>query len=414
MLCGGKVDVFGAGNCSLCSWASPGSVSGHEIRHSFHFNFGHVYEHVAFRLVVNITTLTLLQPPFLSLAMSSSETFSPNTDVADQRDQLAEPTKPIPELPPPLSESLFHNTILEYAPCEEPDCILVSLEGVEFRTRKDLLATASGTFTDMFLASHSDNTDHRDERIELLETSHTISLLLTIVHSPPITFPPRERVQFEVGTPEPDVRREVANSPSPPGLLPFENVRELLHPIAQKYTFTDELVRVLKSHLSLHVVRHPLEVYTLACGLMVGVDEQVEEMKQLASDASQYLHSPTLSSLPVSTARKFPTAESFATLLRLQMFRMERLQRVLQDTKNTVFPFDYNMCKDHGVMTRKLWEARKKTLEVELDAGTDLALQMGNTVLPAVRHCERCCDGVTAAVEMIRVRLEKLILAREC
>jgi hypothetical protein len=345
--------------------------------------------------------------------MSSDEASSPSAGIADQRDQLAEPSKPIPALSPTLSESLFHNAILEYEPCEEPDCTLISLEGTAFRTRKDLLTAASDIFKDMFLGSHSDNANGQEECIELLETSHTISLLLTVVHSPPITFPPRERVKFEVGKPEPDVRREIADFPSPPGLLPFENIRELLHPLAQKYTLANELVKALKSHLALHMVRYPLDVYVLACGLMVGVDEQVEEMKQLASDASQYLHSPTLSTFALSTVRKFPTAESFATLLRLQMFRIERLKRVLRDTKNTVFPFDYNMCKDHGAMTRKLWEARKKTLEAELDAGTDLALQMGNTVSPAVRHCDKCSHGVTAAVEMIRVRSKQHFLERE-
>lgn len=336
--------------------------------------------------------------------MSSDEPSSPSAGIAGQRDQLAEPTQPIPTLPPALSESLFHNVILEYELCEEPDCTLMSLEGTAFCTRKDLLTAASDTFKDMFLASHPDSANRQEERIELLETSHVVSLLLTVVHSPPITFPPRQRVKFEVGKPEPDVRRETADSLPPPGLLPFENVRELLHPLAQKYAFTTDLVKALKSHLALHMVRYPLDVYILACGLMVGVDEQVEEMKELASDTSQYLHSPTLSELSLSTVRKFPTAESFATLLRLQMFRLEKLKRVLRDTKNTVFPFDYNICKDHGTMTRKLWEARKKTLEAELDAGTDLALQMGNIVSPAVRHCDRCSHGVTAAVEMIRVR----------
>lgn len=327
-------------------------------------------------------------------------------DISDQFDELAEPGKPIPELPPTISESLFHNAILEYEPCDEPDCTLVSLEGAKFHTRKDLLTTASETFKDMFAASNSGDADPREPSVELLETSHTISLLLMVIHSPPVTFPPREPVKFVVGKPEANIRQEVAGSP-PPGLLPFESVRELSYPLAQKYAFTDKLIRALKSHLALYMVRYPLDVYTLACRLRFEVDGQSDEMAQLASDTSQYLHSPTLTSLPLSATRKFPTAESFATLLRLQMFRMERLQQVLQDTKNTVFPFDYNMCKDHGTMTRKVWEAKKKTLEGELDAGTDLALQMGQSVLPTVRHCEKCTHGVTAAVEMIRVRFGK-------
>jgi hypothetical protein len=333
--------------------------------------------------------------------MASDDASS--ADVADQRDQLAEPSKPIPELPPALSESLFHNIVLEYQPCEDANYTLISLEGTLFHTRTDLLATASGTFKDTFAASG--NASRQEENsLELLETSHTISLLLTVVHSPPVTFPPRERVKFEVGKPDLDVRREVAESPNPQGLLPFENVRELLHPLSEKYAFTDELVRALKSHLALHAVRYPLDVYTLACALAVGSDEQAEEMKQLASDASQYLHSPTLSSRPLSVVRRFPTAESFATLLRLQMFRIERLQQVLRNTGTVVFPYDYGMCKDHGSMTRKTWEAKKQALETELDAGTDIASQMRDTVLHTVRHCDKCAHGVTAAVDMIQVR----------
>lgn len=337
---------------------------------------------------------------------------SPNDSPASSvwnlgdHDRLAEPSQPIPELPPTISESRFHNTTPEYAPCEDPDCTLVSVEGRKFLTRKDLLGVASDTFRDMFEASDPPPSPEPQHPIELPETSHTISLMLSVVHSVPITFPQRERVKFQVGKPEPDVRREAANVPPPEGLLPFENVRELLRPLAEKYAFNAALVRALKTHLAQHIMRYPMDVYVLASALEIGALEREEqrEMRLIASDASQYLHSPTLTSLPLSTARKFPSAESYAALLRLQLYRTDKLKEILRDSKTSgVFPFDYNICKDHGVMTRKVWEARKKTLQDELDAGTDLAVQMGNTVLPAVRHCDKCSQGVTAAVEMIRV-----------
>lgn len=340
----------------------------------------------------------------------SSPNGSPASSIwnLNDHDQLAEPTQPVQDLPPTVSESLFHNTVLAYEPCIDSDCTLVSVQGTKFITRKDLLSAASETFKDMFDTTDSPLAESQNSMIELVESSHTISLLLTVVHTTPTTFPPRERVKFEPGKPEPDIRREVATAPLPTGLLPFEIVRELLHPLAEKYAFRAELVHALKSHLAQHAVRHPLDVYVLASALALTAlePEQQREMKEVASDTSQYLHSPTLTSLPLSTIRKFPSAESYATLLRLQLYRIERFGQILRDEKTTsVFPHDYNFCKDHGVMTRKLWGARKATLGKELNAGTDIALQMGNVVLPAVRHCEKCARGVTAAVQMVQVCL---------
>src|SRR5580693_10649470 len=151
------------------------------ICHRLYFKFGHVCGHVAF---VILFMMRLSESRLLPIMSSNNPPFA-MADIVDQLDQLAEPSKPIPELPPTISESLFHNAILEYEPCEEPDCTLVSLEGAKFHTRKDLLTTASETFKDMFTASHSGDTDPRETSVELIETSHTISLLLMVMHSPP-------------------------------------------------------------------------------------------------------------------------------------------------------------------------------------------------------------------------------------
>ncbi|KAF8321614.1 hypothetical protein DL93DRAFT_2029265, partial [Clavulina sp. PMI_390] len=197
-----------------------------------------------------------------------------------------------------------------------------------------------------------------------------------------------------------------------------------LHPLSEKYAFVPELVRALKSHLAEHTIRYPMEVYMLANELTLTVGhvnpELKKEMEELASDASQYLLSPTLSSLPVSAAFQFPTAQSFAILLRLQLYRIDRLREILglpdtsrgsgstpastpsaSATTSDVFPHDYNYCSTHGSATRTIWARAKKDLASELDAGTDVGTEMGKRVLPAVRHCTKCTAGVTAAMQMI-------------
>lgn len=351
-------------------------------------------------------------------------------DTDEPIDQLAPPKDEIPPPPVAVSAAMFQNQILEFSPCVDPDCVLVSLDGSEFLSKKELLGSIFEVFADMLDAGgaskgESNDTSSSSERIELVETSHVISLLLTIAHSKPPVLPELARRKFQEGKPEADIRaaHTYEGKPPPEGLLPFENVRELIHPLGQKYQLASEVLDALRSHLGYHIPAYPLQVYTLASELAEGglvlsyspndaaltkltPSEEKKYWSALASDASQYLLTPTLTTLPLTTALKFPTAESYAALLYFQIYRIDALRALLRDTdKSIVFPYDYGICKDHVTITRKLWDRRLKTLEDELDAGTDVAEEMGKTCEPPVRHCATCSRGVKAAVEMLRVRV---------
>lgn len=363
-------------------------------------------------------------------------------------DQLASPKDAIPPPPSALSSSEFRNEVLTFDPCPDPDCILVSLDGAEFRSNKRLLGSISGVFSDMLDVGPSPpESESKDiaspepsipsepptlECIELVETSHVISLLLTIAHSSPSPLPERERRKFQVGKSEADPRTAyMYGGKSPPeALLPFEHVRELIHPLGQKYQLASTVLEALRTHLGWHTPAYPLQVYALAAELAEGAltllppstspapapattssielapGMEKQYWSMVASDASQYLLTPTLTTLPLSHSRQFPTAESYAALLTLQLFRIDALRSILRDNEKTiVFPFDYGICKDHGLITRKMWDRQKMALEDQLDAGTDVAEAMGTICEPAVRHCSVCAKGVNAAVEMLRVRI---------
>jgi hypothetical protein len=366
-----------------------------------------------------------------------------NAILLDER--LAPPSEAIPPPPTAISAGRFHNIVLDHPACEDPDCVLVTLENEEFPTRKDLLASTSQVFADMFdIASHTPpgtipakGDENTPLRIEVVETSHVLSLLLTAAHATLPILPARERRLFIVGTPDPDPKKaHIASEPPPEGLLPFEHVRELIRPIGQKYRLSPPVMKALRSQLTYHIPAYPLQVYAVASELAAGslilppsllppsVDpagpasdasekESHEESEfhpkiwsAVASDASQFLLTPTLTSRPLHIALQFPTAESYAALLYLQNHRIGAFKSILsEENKSIVFPFDYGICKDHWDVTRKLWERRKRILLDQLDAGTDVAEEMGKTCLPAVRSCETCHRGVNAAVEMLRVRV---------
>ncbi|KAF9514437.1 hypothetical protein BS47DRAFT_1295030 [Hydnum rufescens UP504] len=225
--------------------------------------------------------------------------------------------------------------------------------------------------------------------VDMAESSHTLTILLSTIHNPPRNLPPpRSRPLFKVGAPE---SYEIPFSPIP-DLIPFPLLRELLYPLADKFQFSASLTSALHSHLAAHAPTMSLETYALASFLA---------LTSIANDASQYLLEPKLSTMPLERIRLIPTADAYHCLLQLQTYRVEQLRSIL--LVEEPFPHGYLFCRAHGTATRKLWDARRNMVLHSLDGNTDVAEAM-KSVKTAVADCPDCKRGCNSSIELLRVR----------
>ena len=273
-----------------------------------------------------------------------------------------------------------------FVSCSDPDVTLRSLEGIKFLSSKSILSAGSDVFADMLGALPQES----NSIVEMAESTHSLTTLLSALHNPPrILPPPRSRPLFTVGAPE---SYEIPLSPGPiPDLLPFPRLRELLYPLADKFQFSASITSALHSHLAAHAPTLPLETYALASFL---------SLASIANDASQYLLDFKLSSMPIERVRLIPNAEAYHRLLQLQTHRVEKLRSILLEEEP--FPHGYLFCKAHGTSTRKLWDARRNVVLHSLDGNTDVAEAM-KSVKTAMASCPECARGCNSSIELLRV-----------
>ena len=261
---------------------------------------------------------------------------------------------------------------------------LRSLDGTEFRCSRTRLTEGSDLFKHMLESL----AEEKYPVIDMAEPTETLRALSDIIHDPPkMLAPPAARPKFKPGAPD------ILPPEEPPSsLIAFNELRDLLYQLADKYQFTEMLIKPLHSHLLRHARTSPLEVYSLASLL---------ELDDITSSASQFLLTPHVSTYSVEKARILTTSEAFYHLLQLQTYREVALRQILREEQ--VFPHDYLICRSHGVATRTVWEHRRQTVLDNLHAGMDVAEEM-KPCLEAVANCPACKRGVDIAVEMIRVR----------
>lgn len=273
-----------------------------------------------------------------------------------------------------------------FKPCQDSDITLRSMNGEEFLSSKTKLAAASDVFKDMFDTVQTQE-ESEQTAADTVESAHTLALLLSIIHSPPqMIAPPVTRPKFKVGAPD-----AYSTPAPPPDIIPFTHLREILYPIADKYQLSPEITEALHSHLAAHSPTLPLETYALASFL---------NLSEIANNATQYLLTPLLSTLPIERTRIIPSAEAYHVLLQLQTHRVEQLRTVLREEE--VFPHGYLFCKAHGETTRRLWDARKNIVLQNINGDTDVP-EATSSVKDAVGHCKDCKRGVNSCVEMVRV-----------
>lgn len=264
------------------------------------------------------------------------------------------------------------------------DITLRSLDGTEFRCSRARLMEGSDLFKLMFESL----IEEKNPVIDMAEPTETLKVLSNITHDPPkILSPPVARPKFKPG--EPDI---LPPEESPPSLIPFDEVRDILYQLADKYQFTEMLIKPLHSHLLRHARTSPLKVYSLATYL---------DLSEISSNASQFLLTPHVSTYSLEKVRILTTSEAFYHLLRLQTHRETALRQILREEQ--VFPHGYLICRSHGPATRTVWEHRRQTVLDNLHAGTDVAEGM-KPCLETVANCPDCKRGVNSAVEMVRVR----------
>lgn len=186
--------------------------------------------------------------------------------------------------------------------------------------------------------------------MDLNEPSHALSILLRLLHEPPVEYIPEKvaysekfQTQIPVITPK---------SAIPLPLIP------LLLRLADKYALTPPLVRTLHSHLAAHKSTFPMRVYGLATEF--GLD-------YIAAKASNYLLHPPLHTYRAEEIRVIPTAEAYHKLVVLHAHRVARMREILMG--EVIFPFGYGECSVHKTTTVALWDQQRKALVPKTESG---------------------------------------------
>lgn len=240
--------------------------------------------------------------------------------------------------------------------------------------------------------------------MDLPETADALTVLFRLLHEPPAYLPPTKprpaKAYYGADPPRADQDTSV--------IIPLPVIPVALG-LADKYMLNSDMIQVLHSHIGAHVMTEPLKVYGLAVLL---------NLMELASDASEYLLHPPLSTYRTDEIKAIPTVDAYHQLIRLHGVREVRLREVLQG--EIIFPHDYGICSSHGAATTALWEERKRVLgpriragscrhglllgfELTNSLGTDVAAEMAN-ITDDVGSCKICIKACKAAVDMLGVR----------
>jgi hypothetical protein len=194
----------------------------------------------------------------------------------------------------------------------------------------------------------------QEQNMDLHESAQSLEVLFRLLHDPPKKF---ERIK---PTPAKAWGYEQPTEASTSHVIPLPIIPLALG-LADKYMLSSDIVNVLHSHIAAHVSTQPLKVYALAVRL---------DLLEIASDASEYLLHPPLSTYRTAEIAEIPTVEALFKLIRLHGLREAQLRDVL--LKEDVFPHDYGLCSSHGTATKTTWDERKRVLAPRIRAGTPL------------------------------------------
>ncbi|KDQ54744.1 hypothetical protein JAAARDRAFT_37846 [Jaapia argillacea MUCL 33604] len=274
--------------------------------------------------------------------------------------------------------------------CEEPDFHVRSVDDdVVFGVQRARLEEGSDVFRDMFSVCEKGGVGDPTQGgvLDLLEPAEVLSILLTLLHFPPKPYIP---------DPSADVYSTKivcipAEKAIPLPLLPR------LFTLADKYTLSESLVESLRTHLAAHASTFPLQVYGHSVAL--GLDA-------LAESTSIYLLHPPLTTYTTEEISVIPTAVAYHKLVLLHFHRVMRLRETLLGEQ--IFPHGYGKCASHESRTEGLWDSQKKLLVDKIEAGTDVAAEMG-AIMSSLPDCKTCQKACTAALEMLAYKCRKVI-----
>ncbi|KAI0786048.1 hypothetical protein C8Q75DRAFT_735152 [Abortiporus biennis] len=257
--------------------------------------------------------------------------------------------------------------------CSSPNFTISSIpDGTKFKVDREILIQRSAVFCDMFSCCDSQDSDV----LELTETSSTLNILFNFLHHPPPPFPTGSK-------PKGDFTRIKAVYPD--STIPFPLLPQLLR-LADKYAFTEDMTKILYSHLTSYSAMYPLQVYGYAVEL--GLDDLASKTTYTSEEI-----------------KVIPTAEAYHKLVLLQQYRVKRLGEILKT--ETIFPHGYGLCSKHKSHTESLWEKRKEVLSTKIQPATDVAGEMG-TISQELGNCETCLKACTAAVSMLAYKCAKV------
>lgn len=188
--------------------------------------------------------------------------------------------------------------------------------------------------------------------MDLPETADTLSILFQLLHQPPAVFQRVKPTPAKASTTDP-----LKETPDMSTVIPLPVIPIALD-VADKYILSPAVVAALHSHIGAHVTTEPLKVYGMAVSL--GLDD-------LASEASEFLLHPPLSTWRTDEIKVIPTVEALHQLVRLHAVREIKLREALQG--EAVFPHGYEICPSHGPATISAWEEHKRMLAPRIRAG---------------------------------------------
>ncbi|KAK7463851.1 hypothetical protein VKT23_005786 [Stygiomarasmius scandens] len=269
--------------------------------------------------------------------------------------------------------------------CTYPDfSVRSTIDNQAFAVSRKALCT-SEVFRNMFSCCDDSHSEVSDQSMDLLESSASLCLLLTLLHSPPDPPTlPKQDGPWDLGP--------ALNTDS--SVIPLPILAQLFL-LADKYALSDSVTKVLSEHLLANAPLNPLFVYGFA--LSAGFPD-------IASKACRWLKPMALYSQ--EEIKIIPTVEAYHNVIRLQDLRVKALKRILLEEE--IFPHGYGACSSHLNETQTIWHSARINLARKVETLTDVAGEMEDLLSERpIRDCSACRKACTAAVEMLRYKCRK-------
>ncbi|THV07573.1 hypothetical protein K435DRAFT_959647 [Dendrothele bispora CBS 962.96] len=268
--------------------------------------------------------------------------------------------------------------------CAHPDFSVRSIiDDQVFPVSRKALCT-SEVFCNMFSCCDDSTSEKSEQSLDLAENSASLSLLLTLLHSPPELPIQSNHKSWDL-----PASLDTDSSVIPLPILPQ------LFSLADKYALPDSVTKALCGHLLVHAPTNPLFVYGFAvsAGFSDVASKSCRWLKPMASYSKEEIE-------------MIPTVEAYHKVIRLQDARVKTLKRMLLEEE--IFPHGYGACPSHLNETKAIWHAARINLARKIETLTDVAGEMEDLLSERpIRDCTACRKACTAAVEMLRYKCRK-------